>query len=312
MTPLRKRMIDDMRVRNFAPATIRNYVAHVAWFARYHGRSPEHLGLEHIRAYQVHLVEDRQVSWSHFNVGVCALRFLYRVTLGKDWCIEHIPYAKLPKRLPCVLSSSEVIRLLECVTPQAYRVILVTIYAAGMRVSEATHLQVGDIDSARMMLRVRQGKGRKDRLLPLSKVLLEVLRAYWKATRPRTWLFPGRKPAAPLTAKTVGRACRRAARAAGLHKPVTCHSLRHSFATHLLEAGTDIRTIQKLLGHQQLRTTCVYTHVSQDHLQATVSPLDRLVAPGSPLADLLEVPHSKLPTSSAATPPSICKSTAPS
>lgn len=276
MTPLRRRMLSDMRLRNFSPRTMTCYTDHVARFALYFGRSPEALGPEEVRRYQVYLVEEKKASWSGFNQAVCALRFLYKVTLARDWPVTHIPFAKRPRKLPTVLSAGEVQRLLTCVKPLKQRMVLTTAYAAGLRLSEATHLQVSHIDSARMQVRVEQGKGAKDRLVPLSRRLLQELRDYWRAVRPATWLFPGRSLAVPLTKSSVQRSCQQAAQAAGLTKRTTPHTLRHSFATHLLEAGIDLLTIQRLLGHRSFSTTMVYLHVTQQRLEAVSSPLDWL------------------------------------
>lgn len=283
MTPLRQRFVDDLRLRNLSPRTIACYVAHVAAFARHFGRSPDQLDREHIRLYQLHLRDEKQASWSLFNQAVCALRFFYKVTLPSPWAVEHLPYAKRPRSLPAVLSREEVQQLLVCVERPIYRLLLTTLYAAGLRLSEGLHLQVRDIDSARMVLQVRCGKGQKDRLVPLSPKLLDDLRAWWRLRRPTPWLFPGRNNQ-PLTASGVQRACRAAATAAGLTKHATPHTLRHSYATHLLEAGLDVRTLQKLLGHNQLGTTALYTHVTDERLQGLVSPWDLPVGPVSPLA----------------------------
>jgi integrase/recombinase XerD len=276
MTPLRQRMIQDMQLRTFAPGTVSVYVNCIARFARHFGKSPELLGPEDVRAYLLHLIEQRRPSWSYYNQNLHALRFLFNVTLGRDWVLEHIACPKQPKRLPVVLSPNELTRFFAAIAGLKYRAVLMTAYAAGLRVSEVAALRVEDIDSHRMVIRVQQGKGRKDRYVMLSPKLLELLRTYWKAARPRTWLFPGRDPNRPITASAVIKACRRARRAAGLEKRVTVHTLRHSFATHLLEAGTDLRTIQVLLGHHSPRTTAVYTHVSPAAVRSTTSPLDRL------------------------------------
>jgi integrase/recombinase XerD len=276
MTPLRQRMIQDMQLRTFAPGTVSVYVNCIARFARHFGKSPELLGPEDVRAYLLHLIEQRRPSWSYYNQNLHALRFLFNVTLGRDWVLEHIACPKQPKRLPVVLSPNELTRSFAAIAGLKYRAVLMTAYAAGLRVSEVAALRVEDIDSHRMVIRVQQGKGRKDRYVMLSPKLLELLRTYWKAARPRTWLFPGRDPNRPITASAVIKACRRARRAAGLEKRVTVHTLRHSFATHLLEAGTDLRTIQVLLGHHSPRTTAVYTHVSPAAVRSTTSPLDRL------------------------------------
>lgn len=277
VTPLRQRYINDLRLRNRSPRTIECYVAHVAAFARHFGRSPELLDQEHIRQYQLHLRDVKHASWSLFNQAVCALRFFYKVTLPSPWAVEHIPYAKRPQSLPVVLSREEVQRLLACVERPVYRLLLTTLYAAGLRISEGLHLQVGDVDSARMILHVRSGKGQKDRCVPLSPKLLDDLRQWWRWRRPSTWLFPGRGHE-PLSASGVQRACQTAALAAGLAKRATPHTLRHSYATHLLEAGLDVRTLQKLLGHSQLGTTAHYTHVTDERLRGVVSPWDLPVA----------------------------------
>jgi site-specific recombinase XerD len=269
-------MIDDMQLRNFAPGTIAVYVNSVARFALHFGTSPHLLGPEDVRAYLLHLVQQRRISWSYYNQNLQALRFLYNVTLGRDWVLQHIACPKQPKRLPVVLSPDELTRFFAAIGSLRYRAVLMTAYAAGLRVSEVVALRVEDIDSQRMVLRVRQGKGRKDRYVMLSPRLLALLREYWRAARPAEWLFPGDIPGQHLTASTVHRVCVQAARDAGLGKHVTVHTLRHSFATHLLEAGTDIRTIQVLLGHRNLKTTAIYTHVSPLAVEATRSPLDQL------------------------------------
>ena len=282
-TPLRQRMIEDMRLRNLAPRTIEVYVSRVATFARHFGRSPEALGRDEVRAYLLHLVQEKHACWSTYNQTVAGLRFLYEVTLGREGVLVHIACPKQPKKLPVVLSLEEVTRFFAAIVGLKHRAILMTAYAAGLRISEVVALRVDDIDSQRMVLRVRQAKGRKDRYVMLSPRLLAVLREYWKVARPADWLFPGDVPGRPLTVGTVHRICAQASRAAGLGKHVTVHTLRHSFATHLLEAGTDIRTIQVLLGHRNLKTTAIYTHVSPTALETTRSPLDRLgPLPGEP------------------------------
>lgn len=275
MTPLRKRMIEDLRIRNYSAKTIRHYVRQVAAFARHFGKSPDVLGPEHVRGFQVYLIE-KKLSWSAFNTAVCALRFFYRVTLKKDWPVEQLPYAKRPKVLPTVLSKEEVVRLFAATPHPTHRVILMTAYAAGLRASEVLGLRVEDIDSNRMLICVRQGKGQKDRYVSLSATLLDALRAYAKGRGLKTWLFPGRRPEKPLNVATAEKACLKVAKAAGLRKHVTMHTLRHTFATHLLEAGVDLRTIQRLLGHKSLSTTMIYTHVTDAKLYSTPSPLDLL------------------------------------
>jgi integrase/recombinase XerD len=282
MTALRQRYIADLRRRNKSPRTIETYVLRVALFARHFGRSPERLGPEHVRAYQEHLIA-RQVSWSTFNQAVCALRFLYQVTLGRPELIAHLPFAKRPRTLPTVLSPEEVMRLLAAALPGRDRALLQTAYACGLRLKELLGLQVRDIDSARLVLHIRHGKGQKERLVPLSPRLLQVLRDYWREYRPATWLFPGAKATRALTNSAVQRICRRTARRALLRKPVHPHTLRHSFATHLLEAGVDLLSVQALLGHSHFQTTAKYLHVSLRRLQQLPELLEGLAVqrPGS-------------------------------
>jgi site-specific recombinase XerD len=231
--------------------------------------------LAEVRAYQVHLVS-RGVSWDGFNQAVCALRFFYGVTLGRSAMVERIPYARKLRHLPVVLSTDEVARFLAGVPNLKHRMALTTAYAAGLRVSEVVRLKIADIDSARMLLRVEQGKGGKDRYVMLSPRLLAMLRRYWRAEKPCHWLFPGHNQSRSLNPSVLQGACRAARAAAGFDKPVTMHTLRHSFATHLLEAGTDIRTIQVLLGHNDLSTTTRYARVATTTIGSTQSPLDRL------------------------------------
>jgi integrase/recombinase XerD len=275
MSPLRRRMIEDMKVRNLSPVTQRCYVHAVTKFARHFNRSPDRLGLAEVREYQVHLTSTG-ISWASFNVAVCALRFFYGATLGRTAMIERIPYARKRRRLPVILSAEEVARFLAAVASRKHRTALMTAYAAGLRVSEVVRLKINDIDSARMLIRVEQGKGGRDRYIMLSLQLLVVLRAYWREARPGRWLFPGQDESRSLDASVLQAACRTARAAAKLGKPVTVHTLRHSFATHLLEAGTDIRTIQVLLGHRDLSTTARYTQVAATTISNTISPFDRL------------------------------------
>nr|WP_316979952.1 tyrosine-type recombinase/integrase [Shumkonia mesophila] len=248
MSPLRRRMIEGMTVRNLSPATQRSYVHAISKFSRHFKRSPNRLGLEDVRAYQVHLVS-KGISWPGLNQTVCALRFFYGVTLGHGEIPEWIPYARESRTLPVVLSADEVVRFLEAVPSLKTRTALTAAYAAGLRTSEAVGLRIGDIDSRRMAIRVEHGKGGKDRYVMLSAQLLRILRTYWRLARPNEWLFPGRDGSSPIDVQVLYAACRSAAAAAGLGKRVTVHTLRHSFATHLLENGTDIRIIQVLLGH---------------------------------------------------------------
>jgi integrase/recombinase XerD len=274
-SPLRRRMIEDMTVRNLSPATQRSYVHAVAKFSRHFNRSPDRLGLEDVRAYQVYLVSNG-ISWPALNQTVCALRFFYGVTLGHAEIPERIPYAREPRKLPVVLSADEVVRFLEAVPSLKTRTALTTAYAAGLRASEVIGLRIADIDSGRMVIRIEHGKGGKDRTVMLSTQLLRILRTYWRLARPEHWLFPGRDPSGPVDVQVLYSACRSARAAAGLDKRVTVHTLRHSFATHLLENGTDIRIIQVLLGHSNLSSTARYTRVSTGLIGKTESPLDRL------------------------------------
>ena len=280
MTSLRQRMLDDMQVRQLSPRTQQTYVETVARFARHFNRSPARLGPEAIRAYQVYLTNERRLAPSSVVVAVSALRFLYRVTLRKQWVFDDvIPVPKKPRSLPVVLSRDEVMQFLDAVKAAKHHAILTACYAAGLRISEATHLTVSAIDSQRMVLRIAQGKGKKDRYVMLSPKLLEVLRAWWQVDRPRDWLFPGERPEKPISRKAVQLACRRAVRRAKLTKPVSPHALRHAFAVHLLEAGTDLRTIQLLLGHRSLQTTANYLRVATSTVCSTASPLDLLPRP---------------------------------
>jgi len=276
MTPLRQRMLEDMSIRNLAENTQQSYLQQISSYAKHFHRSPEVLGPEDVRTYQVYLTAERNLSATSVGIATAALRFLYKVTLKQNWAPDEIPMPKKPFKLPVVLSPEEVMHFLDCVDSVKHRTLLVTAYAAGLRVSEATHLKVSDIDSQRMVLRVDQGKGRKDRFVMLSPRLLDVLRAYWKLERPNPWLFPGAIPGQPITRSAVEQVCQKAHRAAGITKPITPHSLRHAFATHLLESGTGVRTIQLLLGHRSLATTSRYLKIATSTVCATVSPFDLL------------------------------------
>ena len=277
MTELRQRMIDDLRVRNYSPRTEKTYVDAVAAFARHFGKSPDQLGAEDVRTYQVHLVKECGASWTRLNQTVCALRFFYCKTLGKDWTLRHIPYAKSEKRLPVVLSQPEVSQLFDAVSNIKHLSMLLVAYSGGLRISEIAHLRVADIDSQRMVILVRQGKGRKDRIVPLSPSVLDMLRQYWLIEHPRDYLFPGNDPRQPLTASSIQKVCHKVVMAAGVKKRVSMHTLRHTFATHHLEAGTDLRTLQMLMGHTSLKTTSRYLHISTDQLRSAKSPLDLLI-----------------------------------
>ncbi|MDX0980481.1 tyrosine-type recombinase/integrase [Sinorhizobium medicae] len=275
ISPLRRRMIEDMTVRNLSPATQRSYINAVRKFSRYFGRSPDRLDLDDVHTFQVHLVATG-ISWAALNQIVCALRFFFGVTLGQNEIPERIPYARAPRKLPVVLSADEVVQFLEAVSSLKARVALTSAYAAGLRVGEVCGLRVEDIDSSRMVIHVRHGKGGKARYVMLSAELLGILRSYWRLARPSTFLFPGRDPDKPIEPTVLNAACRSAVAATGLSKLVTVHTLRHSFATHLLENGTDIRIIQVLLGHAHLSSTAHYTQVSSRTIRSTTSPLDRL------------------------------------
>ena len=277
MTSLRLRMIEDMQIRNLAPRTQTTYVEQVDRFARHFRKSPEFLGPTEIRAWRLYLARDKRLAASSISVAVAALRFLYTVTLRRPWAIEDdIPTCRQPQQLPDVLSPEEVVAFLAAVKSLKHCVILTICYAAGLRVSEAVRLRPTAIDSKRMVIRVEAGKGRKDRYVMLSPRLLDNLRDYWKRTHPGEWLFPGDRPGEPITRFAVEHACREARERSGITRPVTPHSLRHAFAVHLLESGTDLRTIQLLLGHRNLATTARYLRIATSKVCATASPLDSL------------------------------------
>jgi site-specific recombinase XerD len=278
MTPLRQRTLEEMQIRNLSPETQRSYLGHISLFARHFGKSPELLGPDEIRAYQVYLVREKQLSASSIMVTVAALRFLYKVTLKRDWDIQEvIPGCRKPQKLPVILSREEVSQFLSAVENLKHRVILTVCYAAGLRISEAVRLRPEAIDNQRMVIRVDAGKGRKDRYVMLSPRLLDILRDYWSKARPKGWLFPGDLPGQPISPSAVEDVCRQVRSSqADITKPVTPHSLRHAFAVHLLESGTDLRTIQLLLGHANLATTVRYLHLATSKVCATASPLDAL------------------------------------
>jgi integrase/recombinase XerD len=283
MTPLRQRLLEDMQIRNLSVNTQRSYVEQVSRFARHFSQSPLALGPEEIRAYQVYLTNEKKLAPGSIVIAVSALRFLYKVTLKKDWSVtEIIPAPRKPQTLPVVLSPEEVVRFLDCVKKPKHRTILTTCYAAGLRISEAIRLTSAAIDSQRMVLRIEQGKGQKDRYVMLSPKLLEILRDWWRVSRPKHWLFPGDRPDHPITRHAVERECQQVHRRCRIPKPITPHSLRHAFAVHLLEAGTDLRTIQLLLGHRSLATTARYLRIATSKVCATSSPLDLLPRPVPP------------------------------
>jgi len=280
MTSLRQRMTEDMQVRNLSPHTQNSYVQQVSLFARYFNKSPEELGPEDIRAYQVYLTNERKLATSSILIAVSALRFLYKTSLKRDWPFQDIiPAPKKPQKLPIVLSPEEVLHFLESVGSIKHRAILTTCYAAGLRISEAVRLMPNDIDSQRMVIRVDQGKGQKDRYVMLSPKLLETLRNYFRAVRPKHWLFEGNVSGQPITRSAVERVCQQAGRISGIRKPISPHSMRHAFAVHLLESGTDVRTIQLLLGHRSLSTTARYLRIATTKVCSTSSPLDLLPRP---------------------------------
>jgi site-specific recombinase XerD len=273
-------MIEDMQIRNLSVHTQKCYVLQVSLFARHFSKSPELLGPEQIRAYQIYLTNERKLATKSILIAIAALRFLYKVTLKRNWVFENIiPAPKAPQTLPVVLSPEEVIQFLDCVTPKKYRAILTTCYAAGLRISEAVALTPPAIDGKRMVLRVEQGKGQKDRYVMLSPKLLEVLRTWWRMEKPKDWLFPGDMPGQHITKGAVERECQKAHRTCKIPKPITPHSLRHAFAVHLLEQGTDVRTIQLLLGHRSLATTAKYLRIATSKVCSTSSPLDLLPRP---------------------------------
>jgi site-specific recombinase XerD len=279
-------MIHDMQLRNLSQGTVNAYVSAVAQFARHHGCSPERLGGEQVRQFLVHLVEQRGVGCSQYNVARCALQFLYNVTLARPEPMEKLPWAKPPRRLPTVLSVDEVRRMIEVAARRPRdKALLMVMYGAGLRISETVALKARDIDSSRMLIHVRQGKGNKDRMVKLSAPLLAALRDAWRA-RPRDAggtptdrVFPrGGNPTEPMHRNTAFRIVARVAKRAGITRRVGPHTLRHSYATHLLEAGTDLHTIQLLLGHAHFKTTTLYLHLSKTTLSAAASPLDLLYA----------------------------------
>ncbi len=287
MTPLRQRLLEELQRRNYAPRTIASYVLQVAQFARHFGRSPDLLGADELRAWQLHLLQVKHASWSAYNQSVCALRFFYGTCLGRPEMVKALPFGKRPKTLPTVLSRDEVLQFFAAFPTDPDRMLVRTTYACGLRIGEVTRLRVADIDSRRGVLVVRQGKGRKDRQVPLSPQLLQELRAYWRRYRPKDWLFPGVGSGGHRSIGGLQRRVTRAVRALGWNKHVSLHTLRHSYATHLLEAGVDVVTLQHLLGHNDLETTARYLHVSTLHLQRLPNPLDTLVAaprpPGGPV-----------------------------
>jgi integrase/recombinase XerD len=274
MQTLRQRMADDMRVRNFSPKTVEAYLHYAGRFAAHFDRAPGRLGPEEVRAFQLHLFEAEKLAPSSVNVATCALRFLFRVTLGRAVAIDDLPLCRRRRKLPLVLSRADVRRLLDAAPEPRFRAMMMAAYGAGLRLGEVRTLRVEDVDSERMVIRVRSGKGGKDRLVMLSPVLLEELRAHWRREKPATYLFPTPGADRPIYDTALQRAVKRAAKAAGLSPEVSPHTLRHCFATHLLEDGVDIHVIQQLMGHKDIRTTMAYLRVSTRTISRTASPLD--------------------------------------
>jgi integrase/recombinase XerD len=281
MTPLRQRMLDELQRRNYSPSTFRGYILAVKQFAEYFGKSPEKLGAEEVRSFQLHLLQVKKLKPQTVKMRIAALRFLYKKTLRRrDLDIDDLPFPKVPKKLPVVLSHEEVTRLIEAAPNLTYRTILMVLYGTGMRRAEVPRLKVGDIDSERMIVHIRQGKGGRDRDVPMSPKLLEALRGHYRRKRSNTYIFSSSAGHFgvdnPVSDKTVWHAVRGAAKRAGLTKTIGPHTLRHTFATHLCEAGADLRTIQLLMGHSCLKDTLIYLHLSQRHLRAAINPLDQI------------------------------------
>jgi integrase/recombinase XerD len=283
VTALRKRMLEDLQRRNYNPDTIRGYVLAVEQFANHFDKSPELMGVEEIGQFQLHLLREKKLALGTIALRMGALRFLYRKTLKRrDLDFDDLPLLKTPKKLPVVPGPDEVTRLIEAAPNLLYRTLLMLLYATGLRRAEAANLKVGDIDSSLMLIHVHQGKGSRDRELPLTRKVLDALREYWRAAKikPRVYLFPSRQGSIaeerPISDKTVWQACHEAALRAGISKRVGPHTLRHSFATNMLEAGADLRTIQLLLGHRHLKDTAIYLHLSRRHLRAAANPLDQI------------------------------------
>src|SRR5499427_4604944 len=275
VSPLRRRMIEDMTIRKFAPKTQHDYVQRVKNFTAFLGRSPNMATFEDVRRYQLHLAAIG-VGVPTINQTISTLRFFFKVTLGRHEIIEHTHVIREPRKLPVVLSLEEVARLLDAAPGLKYKAALSVAYGAGLRAAEVISLKVSDIDSKRMIIRVEQGKGHKDRNVMLSPHLLDLLRAWWRVARPQGWLFPGRNPVQPMTTRQLRRACHAAAQAAGIERNVSPHTLRHSFATHLLEQNIDVRVIQVLLGHAKLDSTALYTRVATKTIQQVMSPLEHI------------------------------------
>lgn len=278
MTHLRQMMLEDLQRRNYARTTIKNYLSIVEEFAKHFNRPPDQLGPDEIRTYQSYLLEERKMGVRTVALRTAALRFFFCKTLKRSYPVEEVPYPKKPRQLPIILSQEEAVRLIDSASNLFHRAMLMTLYSTGMRRAELCHLKVEDIDSERMLVHIRHGKGGRDRSVPLSPTLLETLREYWRWMKPKMYLFPGTlnnwRVDKPITPKVLWLACREAAQRAGIRKAVRPHLLRHSFATHLLEQGADLPTLQALLGHADLKATSIYLHLSERHLKAAGTPID--------------------------------------
>jgi integrase/recombinase XerD len=279
VTHLRKLMLEELQRRNYSQTTVTGYIRTVADFAKHFQCPPDQLGPEEIRAYQLHLLNDRKQGSRTVGTQTAALRFFFCKTLKRNYPIEEVPYPRAPRKLPIILTQEEAVRLIDSASNLFHRAMLMTLYSTGMRRAELCHLKVEDIDSTRMIVHIRHGKRNRDRDVPLSPKLLETLREYWRWMQPKTYLFPGTKNGwradKPITPKVLWEACREAAQAAGITKDVRPHLLRHSFATHLLENGADLPTVQLLLGHSDLKATSIYLHLSERHLKAAGTPIDK-------------------------------------
>jgi integrase/recombinase XerD len=284
VTHLRRMMLEELQRRNYAKTTVQYYLQAVDRFAKYFRRPPDQLNHDHLREYQAYLLRERKLEPRTVKLHVSALRFFFVKTLKRSYLLDDIPYPKVPRRLPTILTVEEVTRLIDAARTLTDRTMLMVLYSTGMRNAEMRSLQVQDLDSRSMLIHIQRGKGGRDRYVPLSPTLLETLRAYWRWMKPKTWLFPGTtagwRADKPITPKVVWDACHSAATRAQIQKRVSAHVLRHSYATHLLEAGADLRTIQLLLGHVKLEHTVLYLHLSRRHLHAVSNPLDALPVSG--------------------------------
>ena len=280
MTQLRKMMLEELQRRNYSQTTVNTYLKVVEDFALHFHRSPDKLGKDHIRAYQVYLFKERKLGVRTVGLHTAALRFFFCKTLKRAYPVEEVPYPRAPRRLPIILTREEAIRLIDSASNLFHRAMLITMYSTGMRRAELCRLKVEDIDSTRMLIHIRQGKGGKDRDVPLSPKVLETLREYWRWMKPKMYMFPGTingsRADKPITPKVLWEACREAAQRAGITKAVRPHLLRHSFATHLVEGGADLPTVQALLGHTDLKPTSIYLHLSERHIKAAGTPLDNM------------------------------------